>query len=699
LLDGLRLTDATTADAEGLRQLDALDALMRANEEASGVGATLMAAAVDLTNTRALLNAAVSAKQQYDVRFRQLASQSQAGLVDQVEQGQAAARINVYVLDMTRTDGKEPTVQVSDALTAAVSYTGLRRVAQDRIAREIAAEAQRRNVAAEQTAIGVIIAVVLLFGIVVLLGVMVSRSISRPLGRLTAAATVMADVAGAELVRVADSDDPEPAPTRLAAVEVGSTDEVGQLADALNRVQATAALMLERQVSMRRNVGVMFANIARRTQNLVGRQLSLIDDMERNERSPELLSHLYRLDHVATRLRRSADSLLVVSGTSDSGLGGTPTALYDVLRSALSEIEQYQAVKLGKVVEVAVSAGLVGDMRLLMAELLENAVAFSPPNSAVEVDAVRDGDECRITIVDHGLGMSDERLAEENRRLVERERLDVAPTTVLGLFVVGRIARRHGLRVRLERSKPAGVTAVVHIPKTLLAPAGAAVAPSPAFRSRTQLALPALPVSLEPGPRFGWFDARPAEVRRALVAAGGNGLALPADVVPAIEAARGPAMAPPRPAANAYPPAPARPAAPPSVPIPPPKPDLTDGGLIRRQPGEHVGMFDSDLPERGSNVGQAGSSTLPGWADLAEPLPAAQATQEIRNGLVRRVPGTHIAPSIRDAAPEPTASRPGRDPEAERAALEGFLAGFARGENAPAVPAVPNRPNLPERKS
>ena len=138
-----------------------------------------------------------------------------------------------------------------------------------------------------------------------------------------------------------------------------SADEIGELAAALNRVQATAALLLERQVTTRSNVAVMFANIARRTQNLVGRQLTLIDELERNERDPELLQRLYRLDHVATRLRRSADSLLVVSGTIDQQLSGTPTRLADIIRSALAEIEGYRAVELGEIVDVAVSADLV----------------------------------------------------------------------------------------------------------------------------------------------------------------------------------------------------------------------------------------------------------------------------------------------------------------------------------------------------
>src|SRR5690606_7258449 len=339
----------------------------------------------------------------------------------------------------------DPPVEVSEALTAALSYTGLRRLAQDRTAREIAIAAEQRASAAVSAAVGAVGGAVLVFAVALALGITVSRSISRPLRRLTRSAAIVSDVAHSELLRVTDSDSPETVPPpRLAAIEVDSRDEIGELAAALNRVQATAAMLIERQITARANIAVMFANIARRTQNLVGRQLALIDDLERNERNPAMLQRLFRLDHVATRLRRSADSLLVVSGTIDQVISGGPTPLIDVIRSAVAEIAGYRAVRVGQLADVAFVAAGAGYLRLLLAELIENATNFSPPGSPVHVTAEL-GEECHIRVVDHGLGMSPARLAEENRRLVERERLDVAPTSVLGLFVVGRLARRHGL--------------------------------------------------------------------------------------------------------------------------------------------------------------------------------------------------------------------------------------------------------------
>jgi anti-sigma regulatory factor (Ser/Thr protein kinase) len=430
---------------------------------------------------------------------------------------------------------------------------------------------------------------------------------------------------------VADSDSPDPAPPKLAAVEVDSADEIGELAAALNKVQATAAMLLDRQVTSRRNVAVMFANIGRRTQNLAGRQLSLIEDLERNEPDPEMLARLYRLDHVATRLRRSADSLLVVSGTIEQVMSGEPVHLTDVVRSALGEIEGFQAVQFGQMPDVAVSSTLVADLRLLLAELLENATNFSPPGTPVRVSATLAVDECAIFIVDHGIGMGPARLEEENRRLVERERLDLAPTTMLGLFVVGRLARRHGLTVRLEQSEGRGITATVRIPASLLNTT-ALVKP----KSTGGTARPA-PAVIQAGDEisepFDWF-----------------GLAGPGAARPAALGATATATAPA--------PTPAPMPAPVPVPAPPPAP-----------------------------------------APFVDPEPTVDDVRPpTRSGLSRRVPGTHMAEAFRDMpSPAPPTPRTSRDPEAERDAINDFLAGTARGSDADHGPVHTSTHSVAER--
>jgi len=355
-------------------------------------------------------------------------------------------------------------------------------------------------------------------------------------------------------------------------------------------------MLLDRQATTRRNIAVMFANIGRRTQNLAGRQLALIEDIERNERDPEMLTRLYRLDHVATRLRRSADSLLVVSGTIEQLMSGHPTHLADVLRSALGEIEGFQAVEFGQIPDVAVSAGLVADLRLLVAELLENATNFSPPGTPVRVSAAMHEDACAVFVVDHGIGMGPARLEEENRRLVERERLDLAPTTMLGLFVVGRLARRHGLSVRLDLSDGKGITATVRIPDRLLTAAAMAPPRSIAAGPRPAVVEPVQADDETTGP-FDWFTPGPVDAG--------------ATVAPV--------------------------SAPVHVPLP------------RREP----------VPEPAPTVNGVPAPT--------------------RAGLTRRVPGTHMAEAFRESEPEETTVRIVRDPEAERDAVNDFLAGLARG--------------------
>jgi signal transduction histidine kinase len=679
LLDALRLGDPAVADAAGLSQLVALDALMRSNEEASSVGAIIVGSAVDPELSPTLLAQAVAADAQSLHRFQQLVSPEQASLVDLVENGQAGQKIHGLISDIIQQGHRpEAAAEVSDALTAAVTYTGLRRLAQDRVARDVAQYAESHATSAETVAGSVAAGAVVLFLGVLALAVTVSRSISQPLQRLTRAAGVVAELSRAELVRVADSDALEPAPPKLASVEVDSADEIGELAAAVNRVQATAALLLERQVTTRANVSTMFANIARRTQNLVGRQLQLIDELERNERDPELLNRLYQLDHVSTRLRRSADSLLVVSGTVDPQLSTTPTRLSDVIRSALAEIEGYRAVELGEISDVAISAEIVGDLRLLLAELLENATNFSPPGVPIQVTSMLDQD-CTVGVVDHGLGMSPGRLDEENRRLLERERLDVAPTRVLGLFVVGRLARRHGLGVRLDPSPGRGITASVVIPARLLLGHAAGVGgphvpagpqhPSPALGVVPPLAIEAIRTAVDSGP-FPWLGAQ-----SELVAIAGAPAYAPVDASASETTSESPVADwsdgtgfPDR----SWPP-----------------PTGSDGATVA-----DAATAAGGLPRRNTTMRPVGAQS----DDAFEDDDQTGSLPPMRGGLSQRIPGTHLAEAIRDGDDLSVTPRGARDPDTERDELNEYLSGFARFAGEPESERD-SQPTLAERHS
>ncbi|MEU1403688.1 ATP-binding protein [Streptomyces sp. NPDC005728] len=321
------------------------------------------------------------------------------------------------------------------------------------------------------------------FALWIAFAVLVRRSVVRPVQALTDAAQEVAEVAKRELDRVADDDAEDDGPPRLRDMPVTARDEIGDLAEAYNRVQTTAAALLERQVLSRRNTAEMFGNVGRRVSNLTTRQLALIDAVERGETDPALLERLYSIDHIAVRLRRNADSLMLLAGIRETALDGGPTELSNVVRAALGQIEGYQRVRLYAASDAMVEPDIIGDLTLMTAELLENAVSFSPEGSPVEVTVRSGTDGAHVVVTDHGLGMSAERLAEENTRLIRRERLDLVPTKVLGLFVVGALARRWEIGVELTRTPGGGVTAEVTLPATLLltlSPVAEPVAVAPA---------------------------------------------------------------------------------------------------------------------------------------------------------------------------------------------------------------------------
>ncbi|MFF5295362.1 sensor histidine kinase [Paractinoplanes globisporus] len=303
----------------------------------------------------------------------------------------------------------------------------------------------------------------LLLLLVISLSIFMARAVARPLRRLTTSADRIARAAEAELERVADDDAESVRPIRLDPVDVEAQDEIGDLARAFDRVQTTAARLVERQVLGRRNVAQMFGHVGRRTQNLVGRQLALIDNLERKETDSDRLRELYRLDHMSSRLRRNASSLVVLSGGAGTDEHMAPLSLSDVVRLALGEIEDYTRVDVEVPEDIVVVPSVLADLTLMLAELMENATAFSPPHTRVLITATELRGGARLALIDNGLGMTPERLAEENARLTRRERLDLVPSEVLGLFVVGRLARRHGIEVTLTDTPGGGVTVWVDL--------------------------------------------------------------------------------------------------------------------------------------------------------------------------------------------------------------------------------------------
>ncbi|MFD5252777.1 ATP-binding protein [Streptomyces bobili] len=458
-----------------------LDSLLRADAAHGAYETGVFSARTGDSNALIEFTGAVGSHELYTYqaeRFARFATEAQTDLLGDIEHNAAQAVIGQHYAELA-VDPSALQAESQSAIRVAFrealdSYHHYNEQAETRLTitgsliDQIADRADAAAASAQWRA-GLLLSLALLgFAVWIGLAALVRRSVIRPVLALTGAAQEVADVAGRELARVADDDAEESGPPRLRELPVTADDEIGALAEALNNVQTTAAALLERQVLSRRNVAEMFGNVGRRVSNLTTRQLSLIDAVERGETDPALLERLYSIDHIAVRLRRNADSLMLLAGIRETVLDSGPAALTNVVRAALGQIEGFQRVQLYAGTEVLVEPDIIGDLTLMIAELLENAVSFSPEGSPVEV-RVRPGDDgATITVADHGLGMSADRIAEENARLVRRERLDLVPTKVLGLFVVGALARRWDIDVTLSRTPGGGVTAEVSIPSTLL---------------------------------------------------------------------------------------------------------------------------------------------------------------------------------------------------------------------------------------
>ncbi|SES45749.1 Histidine kinase-, DNA gyrase B-, and HSP90-like ATPase [Streptomyces sp. yr375] len=245
-------------------------------------------------------------------------------------------------------------------------------------------------------------------------------------------------------------------------------DETGQVAEALGTVHRAALRAAVERAELASGISWVFVNLARRSQVLVHRQLSLLDSMERRSDDPNELSDLFRLDHLTTRMRRHAESLIILSGAAPGRAWRMPVSLTNVIRAAVSEVEDYARVEVRQLPEAAVIGTAVADLTHLLAELVENAAQFSPPHTRVRVTGEPVGNGYAVEVEDRGLGMGKETLAEANRRIAQSEALDLFDSDRLGLFVVSRLAARHDIKVHLRTSPYGGTTAVVLLPTPLL---------------------------------------------------------------------------------------------------------------------------------------------------------------------------------------------------------------------------------------
>ncbi|MCQ0023534.1 nitrate- and nitrite sensing domain-containing protein [Streptomyces somaliensis DSM 40738] len=325
-------------------------------------------------------------------------------------------------------------------------------------ARELRQEAQRDAIIN-----GALI--ILVLGVSLIGAFVVARSMITSLRRLQDTATKVAQERLPQLVRQLSEADPQDVDTSVESVGVHSRDEIGKVAAAFDDVHREAVRLAAEQALLRGNVNAMFTNLSRRSQGLIQRQLSLISELESREADPDQLSSLFKLDHLATRMRRNGENLLVLAGEEPGRRWTRPVPLVDVLRAAASEVEQYERIELASVPATEVAGRVVNDLVHLLAELLENATSFSSPQTKVRVTghALPDG-RVLVEIHDTGIGLSPEDLAAINERLASPPTVDVSVSRRMGLFVVGRLSLRHGIRIQLRPSDSGGTTALVMLP-------------------------------------------------------------------------------------------------------------------------------------------------------------------------------------------------------------------------------------------
>lgn len=472
------------------------------------------------------------------------------------------------------------------------------------------------------------------------------RRLARELTGLQQAAQQVAEERLPQVVaKLGQGDEVDPA-AEILPIEQGRTSEIALVAQALSTVQRAAIEATVGQARLRQGVSQVFLNLSRRNQSLLHRQLSMLDVMERGTSDPEALADLFRLDHLTTRMRRHAEGLIILSGASPARGWREPVPVIDVVRAAVAEVEDYVRVDVVSENRDALTGAAAADVVHLLAELVENATMFSPSTTRVEVRASRVGNGFAVEIEDRGIGISPEAVAELNLRLSSPPEFDLADSDQLGLFVVGRLATRHGIRVALRESPYGGVTAIVLLPHSL-------VLAEEDLRAVTdrQHAEPVAVPGVVPEPAFGLTGRRHA-------------LAGPPEAPRFMGPARTPRLFP-------------------SAPVPLP------GGQV-------------------TGPRHAAASTAPGTADPSPAPPAAAATGPVPGppatageyrGLPRRVRQAHIAPQLRQdlAGTEPEADTDQmRSPDEARAMMSALQRGWQRGreddEPAGAEPAAGSYP-------
>ena len=449
------------------------------------------------------LTSLVAAEQVYTAQFGNAATPEQRELLERTVAGADIEQAKLAVATALEGEDK-PRLGVEASLWFAattVKQDRLREVEQRLSADVIDISAAVRQ-AADRRAL---FSSLLLAGTLVLalaLALITARSLIRPLGRLEAAAVGTAERLPGVLQRLEDGEQVDLTAESAPPIEVRSRDEIGRLGQAFNTVHRVAVQEAGREASLRRSVGEMFLNLARRSQSLIERQLEVIDQIERG--GSDVRNGMVELDHLATRMRRNAENLIILSGSEPVRRWRGPIALSEVIRAAVGEVKEHTRVEVMPLDRVEIVGHAAADVMHLLAELIENAVAFSAPGTQALVAGQPLPAGYLLEIEDQGLGMSDEQLVKVNEQLASPPDADFALAKMLGFFVVSQLAAKHGIRVQLRHSWYGGITALVLLPADLLrSDADLATRAGEPPRAGRRSPAPALD-----DPAMGWVDSR-----------------------------------------------------------------------------------------------------------------------------------------------------------------------------------------------
>ncbi|MGW1045381.1 ATP-binding protein [Streptomyces sp. NPDC002547] len=693
LLDSLELWHLRAGSGADIQRQSSLEALLRSDIAGNSAEAALMAGLGQRQGPEALETATEQQALQslWAQRFQRTAEPEYARLARVNTTGSVATRALEFST-LVRREVDTPSLSsaarahlLEEAANTFLIQAELRLLAQHTIARDAEQEATAKahHETVDTIVLGIALATVLVA--LLLISIVVGRSVSIPLRMLTQAAARAAGAAERELQRISDDATAEPLNVGPLRFAMRRSDEIGHLSEAVERVQTGALDLVRRQQASQRNVAAMFASVGRRTHNLVSRQLSMIDDLERNETDRTLLESLYRLDHLTNRLRRTAANLVVLSGTTERFGFGKPVSLVHTMRSALAEVEGFQRVVLTSVADLHLAPEAGQPLISIMAELVENALSFSPPNTAVEMSAAYTTEGCLIAVKDSGVGMNEQRLAEENARIRSRERLDLVPTETLGLFVVGRLARQMGMGVTLSAGEEGGVTAWITVPRQHFVRTHVTrQADAAPIEGRFETSLPVLAQEAVGRPSEGRRRSH-REIQARTQLDNFRRTSVEHTAVTSQEVVDSTA---------------AEPALQSALPL--------QGGLIPGNPADTfpaTGPFQTFVNDLRETLSQMSKLTpwpafeavdreapdSPLWTQRPIPRPGtdqAEAPPLGAEGLIRRVPGANLASDVQRPAAMSAQTR--HDPDAARSLVDDFEAGVARARGESAHP-----PSLP----